>query len=147
MTRHRNPTAGIAAIQRHQRLDQGQRTDLGAAYWICFQALQSGHPSGDAWGTVTSAINVALLLTEQGLCADQSDVIRDAQPALMRARSRGLKSGKWGLDGEGITAIAAALHVHDAQLESATQGQITKALRTLKAKLTCGEVLPDEVTA
>ena len=147
MRRQCRPTAGFAALLRAQPLDASQRTDMGAAYWICFQALQSGHPSGDAWGTVTSAINMALLLTEQGICADQTGTLKAAQPALMRARARGLKSDKWGLDGEGITAIAAALHVHDAQLAAAKQGQITKALADLRGRLECGHVLRDEVVA
>ena len=141
--RNADPLAQLRAVSRSTKLDESQKVDLGVSYWASFANLVTGEAHHEAWNTVVCAVNISVLLTELGICADEINSLHEAQRALLRGRDRGAKTGHFRLDGDGIQSVRHAMHIHDAQLTAATQGQIKQVLATLKDRIQNGQVLRD----
>ena len=141
--RNADPLAQLRAVSRGMKLDGSQQVELGVAYWMAFSNLVAGDGTQEAWNTVACAVNISVLLTELGICADEINSLHEAQRALLRARERGAKTGRFRLDGDGLNFVRHAMHVHDVQVAAATQGQIKQVLATLKDRIQNGQVLRD----
>lgn len=129
----------MACITRRTPLADDQQRDLGIAYRASLQALLTGHGTLQAWSTLACSFNIALLLVEYGVGANNIDTIKRAQDALLRTRERAQRTSKWGFDGEGIRHVLAASNIHDEQLECATRGQIVAALVEVNRRVMMGE--------
>ena len=123
-------------------LRDDQLTDLGVAYWLSMENLRTGEATEEAWSCVVCALNIGMALCEGGIGA--GDAARDAMTRALdgafRAKVRSAKSGTFRLDGEAITDITEALHIHDQQLQLATRAEVTQAMRTVHQRIEEGNV-------
>lgn len=126
-------------------LDGGQATDLGLGYRMALECLRSGHGQEAHVHTLACTSNISLVLAERGYGSDWIGQIKLAQDGIMRCFGRGKRTGKWGLDGEGITEITKMVALHDAQMKIALQRDIRAAIDEVHARMNRGDVL--EVTA
>ena len=137
-----------AEARRHQALQpltDSQVLDISTIAWVTLRAItESGEATESAWAVLAQASNMALLLAEKEIGDEWLPQIKSAQDALMRAAHRGKRTGRWGLDGDGIRAIETALEVHDQQIALATRAEILSALATLRARIDKGHVLETE---
>lgn len=128
----------MACITRRMPLAEDQHRDICIAYRASLQALLRGHGTEQAWSTLACSFNIALILAEQGIAAAAIPTIKLAQEALLRARERAQRTGKWAFEGEGIRVVLAAANIHDEQLEMATRGQIIAALNEVHRRVEVG---------
>lgn len=128
-------------ITRHIPLRSDQQIDIGIAYHASLQALLTGHGTEQTWSTLACALNTALLLSEYGICAPAIQTIKLAQEAMLRARERAVRTGKWALDGDGIRVLQAALNIHDEQISRTTRDKITAALNEVHRRASMGDTL------
>lgn len=131
----------MACITRRMPLRDDQQIDIGIAYHASLQALLTGHGTEQTWSTLACALNTSLLLSEYGVCAPATQTIKFAQEALLRARERAGRTGKWALDGDGIRTLQAALNIHDEQISRTTRDKITAALHEVHRRASMGETL------
>lgn len=131
----------MACITRRMPLRDDQQIDIGIAYHASLQALLTGHGTEQTWSTLACALNTSLLLSEYGVCAPSTQTIKLAQEALLRARERAGRTGKWALDGDGIRTLQAALNIHDEQISRTTRDKITAALHEVRRRVSMGETL------
>lgn len=136
-----NPGAFASAIIGTQPLCEDQQESLGAAYRCAFQGLRLGAGTEELFNTLACALNIAMVLCESGCGAEFVGRVKAAQDGLMRCKERGENLGKWALDGEAIVSLEAALAVHDAQMEAATQREIREAIAEVRRRVEVGEVL------
>jgi hypothetical protein len=122
-----------------------QTNSIATLAWLAFRAItEHGLTTEENWSVLAQAANVSLLLTEMDIGAEHAAIVKDGQSALMRACARGKTSGRWGFDGHGIQAIEMLLTLHDAQIEIATRSEIKTALRTLRERISAGNILKVE---
>jgi hypothetical protein len=127
-------------IRKRAPLGHDQARDLILAYRVSLQAVLRGNGTEQAWSTLACSFHIALLLAEYGISANSIETIKLAQTALMRARERAERTGKWLFDGDGARVILATANIHDDQLDIATKDQIVKALVEVNRRVTEGEV-------
>jgi hypothetical protein len=123
-------------------LTDDQQRDLGLSYWLCFDQMLHGG-SEEAWHSLASTLNIALVLVERGFGAEYESEIKDAQNALMRAKSRQARTGSWSLDADGIAAFRKALCIHDAQMGLAERSEIRAATTEVRRRIEGGDVLAE----
>lgn len=137
----RDPNAIQRVLVGVNPLDGGQVTDLGLAYRMALECLRSGHGQEEHVHTLACTSNIALVLAERGYAVDTIKQIKLAQDGIMRCFGRGRRTGKWGLDGEAITAITQMVALHDAQMKIALQRDIRAAIDEVHARMDRGDVL------
>ena len=145
--RHYDPSRLFHCVAARQErktaarpLDLSQTNDIGLAYHLSFSAVQGGYGTEEAWSQLACSMNIAMLLAEQGIGSERLGDIRRAQDALMRAKARGERTGTWGLDGDGIRDLRAAITAHDAQISTATKAQIRAAISEMHRRMNAGDV-------
>ena len=137
----RDPSALMRTLVGVKPLEQDQRTDLGIAYRMSFQSLRTGTGQEHDFHTIACTLNIALVLAERGYGAEWVERVKAAQDGLMRCQGRGQNTGRWGLDGEAMTALTDALALHDEQIALATQREIREAIAEVHRRITNGDTL------
>jgi hypothetical protein len=142
-----NRLGGLAAI--NLKLMQAEdalpiadddRTDLQLAYWIGFNEMTQGVSSEEHWTMVTVSLNIALVLSEQGVRSQYTPYIVKALEGAFRAHVRAQRTGAWRYDGEAIAAIRDALEVHDEQVPLVSKEQMRAALHEVRRRVDTGNV-------
>ena len=131
----------MAYIHAHTTLAQDQQRDIGIAYHSSLHAMLRGHGTEQTWSTVSCALNIALMLAEQGILPEALDTIKQAQNALVRSRARASKFGTWAFDGEGIRDVLAAANYYDEQLEISKRSQVIQAIKEVHRRIDIGETV------
>jgi hypothetical protein len=119
-------------------------TDLRTAYWVAFANLKQGHPTEEAWGHVCFSLNLALVLCELGFGSEWTDTVVAALDGIFKAKQRGDRTGRYGLDGDAIKAVTDALEVHDQQMEVATRAETAQAYAIVQQRIAAGNVYTAE---
>lgn len=110
------------------------------AYWAAFVQLKMADATLDAWSTVCSVLNVAVLLTEFGIGEAEQPLIIRALDGIFKARLRGERTGSYRLDGDGLAAVSEALLVHDEQMKLATPMDMLRADHVMHQRISAGQV-------
>lgn len=134
--------AEVRGQQAHP-LRPDQTTDLGLAYWLSMENLLKGDATEEAWSCVVCSLNIGMALTEMGIGEDAEPWLVKALNGAFRAKIRSKRTGNFRLDGEAITAITDALHVHDEQMKVATRAEVTEAMSTVLRRIDEGHVYRD----
>lgn len=136
---------GLLALTRIQArgenaspLAADQVTDLGAGYWLALTNLTTGSGSEESWCTLVCALNIGMVLCEQGIGHEHEADFVSALDGAFRAKQR--NSGTFRLDGEGLQAVRAALLLHDQQVSLATRREIVHAMQTVRKRIDAGNV-------
>ena len=132
----RDPMAWLA---KRTPLAVDQVRDISIAYHASLQALLRGNGTEQAWSTLACSFNVALILAEDGVSANAIETIKLGQDALLRARDRAKRVGKWAFDGDGIRLVMATANIHDEQIERASRAQVVAALQEVYRRIEIGE--------
>lgn len=127
-------------INKTLPIAQDQQRDIGIAYHASLQAMLNGYGSEQAWGTIACALNVSLMLSEQGFCAGAIETIKIGQEALMCTKARADRLNKWGFDGEGARLVMASCNILDEQISRTTRAQLAEALREVHRRIEADEV-------
>ncbi len=138
---HRIIRDPMAWINKAMPLAGDQQRDIGIAYRASLQAMLRGYGTEQTWSTVSCALNIALILAEEGVLPHAMGTIKESQEALLRSHTRAAKFKTWAFDGSGIKATLAATNLHDEQLKIATRSQVIKALNEVKRRVAIGETL------
>lgn len=127
-------------------LSESQRRSIGCVYHANLQALMQGGGTEQAWATIASAVNAALLLCERGYQSDAIDIdtVKRAQLALLRVQERAAKYGKWVFDGEGLQDVLDAVNLYDQQIAVAKRGDITATLAEIRHRYETGDYFQQE---
>lgn len=121
-------------------LSQDQTDDLEMAYRMALQAMLTGHGDEQAFCTVAASLNIALLMCERGIYAEEIETIKTAIDALVSCRYRANRTGKWAYSGEEMKAVKAAVAVHDLQCEIATKRQASMAILGVRDRIESGVI-------
>ncbi len=132
--------AAIVRTEDQQTLPANQATDLAAAYWLALDAMVYGTSREEEWSVVTCALNIALLLAEQGIGNEYEDDFVAALDGAFRAKVRAEQKGIWRFDGDALLAIRAALHLHDQQIAIASRAQLRAAMVEVHRRIEGGQV-------
>ena len=124
----RNPV--FRAIGR-KPMEATRQTDLALAARIAFESVQRGTANDADRDTLVCLVNVAMVLANKHLSADDLDDQMAAQDALLRADGRVLTGKAWNFDGEGRRAMLVAIDAHEQQIAQLGQAYVTDALLTV----------------
>lgn len=124
-----------AAPLRHDQL-----SDLGIAYWISLDNLRAGDANEECWSCVTCALNIGMVLSERGIGPEHEQAFVHALDGAFRAKRRSARTGNFRLDGQALTDIEAAFHIHDQQMTLATRAEIGAAMATVRQRIDAGNV-------
>lgn len=135
-----NPLAYLRAVQAVSPLVKEQQIDL-ASYWLVFEAILGGHGVEDHFHTLAGTVNIAVVLSEAGYCADAKAAFLEAQDALMNCWRRFSKFGKIGFTGLEIGAMRRALVAHHVQMEITPQKAMLAAVHEVMKRKSEGHLL------
>lgn len=111
---------------------------------------------GDAhdWDRLNGAINMALVMTEQGIGAEYRDEFKAASQAMLACVRRALKTDRYVFTGDELKAMNTALDSHDAQMTCIRAIDVDRAaaevMRRLQHRVNVAsihETHPEEVAA
>ena len=128
-------------ITKRMPLSADQSRDLGISYHASLQTLLSGKGTEQAWNTIACALNIALLLCEQGIGEAFTSTIKHAQTALLNSRDRAIKFNTWSFNGDEARTIMRAFAIHDEQIATANRSQIVIAIKELHRRIEIGETV------
>jgi len=123
------------------------RTLNALRYWCAFARVKTPSRTPEAYEWLCEAINIGMILCENGIGAEYLPAILAAQDAIYFAWPNAQATGFYAMDEAGIAAVAHALEVHDAQLEVAWASEIALAERTLRKRLNEGNTVTIEPLA
>jgi len=132
----------LDAIRLRMPIDHSQHTDLGLANHRSLATLFACS-NEQAWCNLACALNTALLLAEQGICAEIEPLVKLGLEALMRIKARANTTGDWqaNLSYHHKTSLTTAINAHEEQCRLATKRQIRNALHEVHRRVIAGEVL------
>ena len=117
---------------------------LASAYWVSFARIKMHDASLEAWSTVSSTLNMTLLLCEKGYGEEHIPLVNTALEAMFKSQQRAKRTGTYRLDGAGMTAVPEALQVHDEQMTHTTPLEMIHANAELKRRMAAGNVFVAE---
>ena len=121
-------------IKQRQPLSTEQTRSIGLTYHGALAVMLSSHANESSWAILLSAINMAYLLAEMGVCHEHLATISLAQDAMMEIKRYAEVNGDWScnFDEKLKQSIFDALSVHDAQCAIASKRQILEALQIVR---------------
>ena len=134
------PLDPMGCVTSRMPLANDQTRDLQIAYRMALQAMLTGHGDEQAFCTVAAAMNIGLTMCERGIYEDELPTIKAAIDALVSCRARVERTGKWAFNGDELTAVKAAVFVHDLQCGKATKRQAQIAIRDVHARVESGAI-------
>lgn len=136
----------IAIAMAHARgqeaspLRHDQLSDLGLAYWLSLDNLRAGDANEECWSCVTCALNIGMVLSERGIGPEHEETFVRALDGAFRAKIRSARAGSFRLDGQALTDIEAAFHIHDQQMAVATRAEVGAAMAAVRHRIDAGNV-------
>ena len=142
MKRHVDPTAALRVLGMARTLSKSEQAALSVVYWAAFDEMRCGRGDAAHFDSLAGAVNLALVLAERsGKNVAAIFLIQGAQDALMRAQHRKERTGHYGFDGPGLSAIVDVLRIHDAQIALCTGKQMIDAMHEAIRRMRAGDVL------
>ena len=133
----RNPV--FRAVGR-KPMEASRQTDLALAARMAFESVQRGTANDADRDTLVCMVNVSMVLASKHCIDADLNVQLAAQDALLRADGRVLTGKAWNFDGEGRTAMLAAIADHEQQIALLGQAMVTDALLTVMDMRAKGQV-------
>jgi hypothetical protein len=88
------------------------------------------------WDRIVGAINIALIMTEQGSAPDHVGLLKQAQAALIEVGKRAVKNNmRFLFKGPELGVLNDAMEVHDLQLQTARAIDIDRAADEVKKRV------------
>lgn len=108
--------------------DQSQAVALKLMGYQSLDLIMQGKGRQEEFDCLATVINLTTVLAEHGKGKEYISVCQAALDALRRMGERALKSGKYGLDGEGYQAIKDCLDLNRQQIDISTRLAISNAI-------------------
>lgn len=137
----RNAPALLRAFTNQSPIPAERASTIGMACHWALKSLEEGNGSDGDMSQVAYAVNLAMMLCELGVGAEFIEYVREAQDCLAVAGAVSKRKGYWVIDEKSVRAIDLALHLHDQQIQMASQAQIGAAERAIKVRLEAGNVI------
>lgn len=112
-----------------------RQSNVLIAYWQAIEAMVHGYACEAHFDTLVYAVNLAVLLAEDDCGEQDADILGDAMAGIRRTKERYLTTGKFGLDGDALMAVRAAYGLHEAQVRSATLGQLSASIEEMHRRI------------
>jgi hypothetical protein len=108
--------------------------------WASLDLIARGAGLADHMAIVITAMNMAMVLTEQGFGREYQDQVRLALDGCWRAKKRGDATGRWVFDGPALVAVREAMQVLEAQIDHASRYELIDVIHTIHARHKTGNV-------
>ena len=108
--------------------DDAMKQELMLIGYRALDAVMKGHATREMFDCIATTVNVTTVLAEMGKGREYLELCKEALAAVRRMGERGAKSGRYGVDGIGYTAIKDCLELHKQQIEITTRLQISNAM-------------------
>lgn len=116
-------------------LTEERQKNVVIAYHNAINAMTNGYADKVHFDTLAYALNIGGVLAANGIGEEYAELIPPAKAALNRCRDRWEKTGKFGLDGEGLQAIKDVADLHRAQMEVTTLAELEAAVDAMHKEL------------
>lgn len=124
------------AMTMAAKLDATQLPGMLQRIQARLDAFRTGSGNGEHWAALADSLNVAEGLAELGIAADHTDTFERGQQALAAVHGRAHGPRKsWTLRGPELQALDDALFVHGVQLQHCSQGELHKAVATVRRRM------------
>lgn len=133
----RNPV--FRAVGR-KPMEGKRQLELALAARRAFARVECGGADESDRDTLVCMVNVSMVLASKHCIDADLNVQLAAQDALLRADGRVLTGKAWNFDGEGRTAMLAAIADHEQQIALLGQAMVTDALLTVMDMRAKGQV-------
>ncbi len=130
-------------IVNAEPLPNDQQVEVKADYYAAISAMIEGRGTGGHFDTLVYACNIARILANNGIGKEYRHLIYPALCAMARCKVRWQRTGKFGLDGEGLQALRDMGPLHEAQIEVTTASELGAALKEMHRRLAAGCELKD----
>lgn len=110
-------------------LSHRKQVEVGIWFRTALELVLGGRAKREDMDVVSTALNIALVLAQEGYGPEWQPRIEQALEGMKRAYERLDEMGRGVLDGPGMTAVKEAFEVHDEQLRLATAEEVRNALK------------------
>lgn len=137
-----NPHAVLAPVQRSRDFDDQEAAQLSNEVRMAWYRLTNGMGTTDDFDTVSNAMNVAVIRSEQIQHGDPAvQMVRDAMQSLLEMRARFERTELFGADAQAMQTMPPALDFYDDLLRLSTPMQMTVALKESLGRMARGQVM------
>ena len=121
-----DPMAMFNVIRKIEPFTEEEVTRLALPVRLAYESIRSGTGSEADFDALAIAINDAVIRSESidALCVE---TCRIAQDALLQAKERYLRTGRWGFDWQGLQNIPPALDLYEEIIANSTPAQMIEA--------------------
>lgn len=127
-----------ARVTSREDMDQLQMREMNA-----LDAIVKGAGTLKHWQDLAALNNLTQTLAGQGVGYEAMEAAHRAETALIDAADRFQRTGRMGLNGEGIKAIRDVLEFHDLQRSSISRSQYERAIQLTIARVKSGYATVD----
>ena len=130
-TRHsKDKLAAFHAINLAMPVSDNAKSQLLIGIHTALKAFTNGVAEKVHFDTLASTVDLTMMMSKSLFEMAYWEEINEARDAMIRCRERFARTGKLGLDGEGITAIKFAIELHEEQLSNVTGAEVMKFMET-----------------
>lgn len=115
-------------------------TVLKIKHYAALDAIKKGQATKHEVDILVACFNISEAYARHGLGAEYMDEIKLAQQAVESMVQRAIKHGRYGCSGAEMSAIAAALVLHDEQLDNSTVKQLEDMVAFVESEIAAGRV-------
>jgi hypothetical protein len=124
------------AMTMAAKLDATQLPGMLDRIQARLDAFRTGAGNSEHWAALADSLNVAEGLAELGIAGDHRETFERGQQALAAVHGRAHGPRKsWTLRGPELQALDDALFVHSVQLQHCSQGELHKAVATVRRRM------------
>lgn len=98
-------------------------------------AISTGTASREDWNRLVGAINIAIVMSEQGIGPEYRDELMLGQDALLSLGVRSVETDRFVFKGSELTAVNNALAVHDLQLKVSRMIDLDRAAEEVERRV------------
>lgn len=110
----KNPMVTFLGSMHTTHAEHLQRTNI--INHLAMSALAQGTGDREEWNRLVGAVNVAVVLSQQGIGPEYLDTMLAGQDALLELGVRSVKTSRFVFTGDELRAMNLALEAHDLQL-------------------------------
>ena len=122
----------VAASVAHVPVTDSDAGELEMVALTALDAVAHGHGTRREWDSIARCLNHSWTLARQGIGGEAIPTLVRAQDGMRRAVPRYDRIGKFGLDGDGLRDVRAALSLWGGQLRISTIGEVDAATRVIE---------------
>lgn len=124
----------MSAIGNSQQLTEDEAASLSNEVRLSWWRICNGEGTTDEFDNLVYAINATRVRAE-ALDQELTDMVHEAQLAMLSIRERYVNKGVFGADANALQKIPPALDLHDEFLRNSTPAQLVRAVNSAKQRM------------